>query len=93
VQHAQRRRQRASDGADVAAEAGCCSTEVFGRVGWARTSVDLSGVDTKSNDLAYGLGVKYNFTPRMNVGLDYTRYADKSGVKVGGVTLGMGYHF
>jgi outer membrane autotransporter protein len=62
-------------------------------VGWARTNVGLSTGDVSSNDFAYGVGVKYNFTPRMNVGLDYTRLADKNGVKVNGVTLGVGYHF
>lgn len=69
------------------------NTEVFGRLGWAHTNLNLSTGDTSSNDFAYGVGVKYNFTPRMNVGLDYTRYADKNGVKVGGVTLGLGYNF
>ena len=74
------------------------NTEVFGRVGWAHTNLDLScGVGACSggsaNDFAYGLGVKYNFTRNMNVGLDYMRLADKNGVKVGGVTLGVGYNF
>lgn len=69
------------------------NAEVFARVGWARTSVGLSTGDVTSNDFAYGAGVKYNVTPRVDVGLDYTRLADKNGVKVDGVTLGVGYRF
>jgi outer membrane autotransporter protein len=69
------------------------NTEVFARAGWARTNLDLSTGNVSSNDFAYGVGAKYNVTPRMNVGLDYTRLADKNGVKVDGVTLGLGYHF
>jgi outer membrane autotransporter protein len=69
------------------------NAEVFARAGWARTNLDLSTGNVSSNDFAYGVGAKYNVTPRMNVGLDYTRLADKNGVKVDGVTLGLGYHF
>jgi outer membrane autotransporter protein len=69
------------------------NAELFARVGWARTNVGLSTGDVSSSDFAYGVGVKYNFTPRINVGLDYTRLADKNGVKVNGVTLGVGYNF
>lgn len=69
------------------------NTELFARVGWARTNLNLSTGDISSNDFAYGLGVKYNVTPRVDVGLDYTRLADKHGVKVDGVTVGVGYHF
>lgn len=69
------------------------NTEVFGRLGVARTNLDLSTGDVSSNSFAYGVGVKYNVTQRVNVGLDYTRLADKNGVKVDGVTLGVGYRF
>lgn len=70
------------------------NTELFARVGWARTNLNLSTTgDTSSNNLAYGVGAKYNVTPRVNVGLDYTRLADKNGMKVDGVTLGVGYNF
>lgn len=69
------------------------NAEVFARAGWARTNVNLSTGDVSSNDFAYGVGVNYNVTRRVNVGLDYTRLSDKNGVKVDGVTLGVGYHF
>ena len=69
------------------------NTEVFARVGFARTNLALSTGDVSSNDFAYGVGVKYNVTPRVNVGVDYTRLADKNGVKADGVTLGLGYRF
>jgi outer membrane autotransporter protein len=69
------------------------NAEVFARAGWARTNLNLSTGDVSSNNFAYGAGVNYNVTSRMNVGLDYTRLADKDGIKVDGVTLGVGYHF
>lgn len=69
------------------------NTEVFARAGWDRTNVNLSTGDVSSNNFAYGVGVQYNITPRVNVGLDYMRLADKNGVRADGVTLGVGYHF
>jgi outer membrane autotransporter protein len=69
------------------------NTEVFARVGYARTNLALSTGDVSANDFAYGVGVKYNVTPKVSVGLDYSRLAHKDGVKVDGVTLGLGYRF
>jgi outer membrane autotransporter protein len=71
--------------------------ELFGRLGWARTKVNVSGpgVDASGtgNDFAYGVGVNYNFNPRTYVGLDYMSYHDKDSVKVNGVTVSVGYRF
>jgi opacity protein-like surface antigen len=77
--------------------------EVFGRLGYTEakfkgtTSVPSLGLSVSESDsdgdVSYGLGAAYNFTPRMNVGLDYMRYSDKEGVKVDGVTLSFGYRF
>lgn len=73
------------------------NVEVFGRVGYVHTSISAScaaGCSGRSdNDVAYGVGVNYNFNPRTYVGLDYTRYGDKDGVKVDGLTLGVGFRF
>lgn len=43
------------------------NTELFARVGWARTSLNLSTGNMSSNNFAYGVGVKYNVTPRVNM--------------------------
>ena len=71
--------------------------EVFGRLGWARTKVRFSvpGFSTtgSDNDFAYGVGVNYNFNPKMYVGADYLRLLDKDGTKVGGWTVNVGYRF
>jgi opacity protein-like surface antigen len=73
--------------------------ELFGRLGYAHTKVrvfssTLNANTTQSDDdVSYGLGVNYNFNPRMYVGLDWMRYSDQSGHKVDGMTLGFGYRF
>lgn len=73
------------------------NVELYGRVGWAHTSVSqgcaAGCANVSGNDVAYGAGVNYNINPRTYVGLDYTRYLDKGGVKADGVTLGLGYRF
>jgi len=71
--------------------------EVFGRLGWARTNARVSipgaSAKTSDNDFAYGVGVNYNFNPKMYVGADYLRLLDKDGTKVGGWTVSLGYRF
>jgi opacity protein-like surface antigen len=71
--------------------------EVFGRLGWARTKLKVSALGVSDsgsdNDLAYGIGVNYNFNPRTYVGIDYTRLLDKNDTKIGGVTVSVGYRF
>ncbi|MDE2607887.1 MAG: porin family protein [Burkholderiales bacterium] len=73
------------------------NVELFGRLGWARSNVDVSCAsgcaNTSGNDFAYGLGVNYKINQQLRVGLDYTHLMDRGGVKVDGVTLGVGYHF
>lgn len=71
--------------------------EAFGRLGWVRTDVRVTtaGVSDSGteNDLAWGVGANYRFNPRMSVGLDWTRYQDKDGGKIQGVTVNFGYRF
>jgi outer membrane autotransporter protein len=71
--------------------------EVFGRLGWARSKASFSvpgfSASGSDNDFAYGVGVNYNFNPKMYVGADYLRLLDKDGVKVGGWTISLGYRF
>jgi opacity protein-like surface antigen len=66
--------------------------EAFGRLGWARTK--LGGpIEGSDSDFAYGVGVNYSFNPKMYVGADWMRYADKDGVKIDGLTISLGYRF
>lgn len=72
--------------------------EVFGRVGYARTKLRLSGpagfssTDTKG-DFAYGLGANFNISPRTYAGLDWMQYYDKDGTKADGFTVNVGMRF
>jgi opacity protein-like surface antigen len=75
--------------------------ELFARLGLARSklkaTVSAPGISVSASDsdsdFSYGAGLKYNFDPRMSVGLDYMRYFDKDGVTIDGVTVGFGYRF
>jgi opacity protein-like surface antigen len=75
--------------------------ELFARLGWTRSELkatfSASGVSSSGSnsdsDFSYGAGLKYNFDPRMSVGLDYMRYFDKDGMTIDGVTVGFGYRF
>lgn len=71
--------------------------EVFGRAGWARTSVRASapGVSATGSDnaFAWGLGANYNFNPRMYASLDYMRLNNRNDTRVDGWTLGVGWRF
>ena len=75
--------------------------EVFGRVGYVNTKIDLavtdatgsfSGSDSDS-DVAYGFGASYRVAPQAYVTLDYMNYYKKDGFKADGFTLGVGYRF
>ncbi|GAB3189239.1 porin family protein [Hydrogenophaga aquatica] len=72
--------------------------ELFGRAGWAHSKVAVasntgfSGTRS-SGDFAYGVGVGYQITNAMSVNADYMRYFNKSGLKVDGYTIGLGFRF
>lgn len=73
--------------------------EVFARLGWTHTKVDVSsntfGVSRSDSDddFSWGLGANFRFNPRMYVGLDWMRYTNQSGNKIDGVTISFGYHW
>ncbi|HZY19694.1 MAG TPA: porin family protein [Ramlibacter sp.] len=82
------------------------SLEVFGRLGYTRAkfktrvtvSVPTLGSASEEDSDAEGgastgLGANYRFTQNLSVGIDYMRYFKKDGVKVDGVTVGLGYRF
>jgi opacity protein-like surface antigen len=70
---------------------------VFGRVGWAASTTiisDASGSLSEKNDaLSYGLGINYNISKTMHVGMDYMSYLEKSGVTGRGLTASVGFKF
>lgn len=71
--------------------------ELYGRLGYARTKVETSGLGLSSSDtegdLAYGLGANFNINQRTYAGLDWMQYYDKGGRKADGLTLSVGMRF
>lgn len=71
--------------------------ELFARLGFARTKVNVSApgfaADGSDSDFAYGVGLNYNFNPKMYVGADWMQLLDKDTTKVRGWTVNFGYRF
>ena len=80
--------------------------ELFGRLGYSHVklgvdaSVAVPGLGTVSmgdsgsdGGFSYGLGANFKFSPTTYVGVDYMRYVKKDGVKVDGLTVGVGFRF
>jgi hypothetical protein len=72
-------------------------TEVFARVGYARSESKESGAGFSSSgsgsDLSYGIGIQTKFTKEVYGQLDYINYYDKDSVKIKGFTVSMGTRF
>ena len=73
------------------------NVELFARLGWGHTEVRTSfpGGSTTDHDdaFSYGVGLNYNFNPRMYVGADWMRYTKVDHLKVEGFTISLGYRF
>jgi len=73
------------------------SFELFGRLGATSTKVSASSggfsVSDRGTGLAYGGGASYSFTPQLSINADYMNYYDRKGVKVDGITVGVGFRF
>ncbi|MBN9369846.1 porin family protein [Hydrogenophaga sp. YM1] len=71
--------------------------ELFGRVGVARTKLELSagGInrDDTGTDTAYGLGVNVHLSPVSYLQANWMNYHDKDGVKAEGVGIVYGRRF
>ena len=70
------------------------STEVFARLGWARSDVTASAAGaTTGSDVLSGAGIQTKFTPSVYGQIDYNNYFHSSGIKAQGwgVSLGMYY--
>jgi opacity protein-like surface antigen len=72
--------------------------EVFGRIGWnhskfkATSTGFLDRTETR-DDLAWGVGANYRFTPQWYAGIDWMRYSNQSNTHADGLTLTVGYHW
>jgi len=73
------------------------TVELFGRVGAASTKVSASSMGVSESDrgtsFAYGLGASFNLTPQLSLNADYMNYYDRKGIKLDGMTFGVGYSF
>lgn len=73
------------------------STELFARLGYARSKIELSNstlsASDSDSDRAIGLGLSIQIDPRAAVVVDYTSYYNRDGVKAGGFSAGMSLRF
>ena len=73
--------------------------QVFARLGWAHTKVDVSSPtpslagSTTDDDFAWGVGGNFHLNPRMYVGADWMRYNKDDGVTTEGATISVGFRF
>lgn len=72
-------------------------TEVFGRVGYVHTSLELSApggsASASRNKAAYGIGLQTKFTKDIYGQIDYMKYGRDEGWTVDGITLSVGSRF
>jgi len=71
--------------------------EVFARIGWNHSKFEASGPGISNSetrdDLAWGVGANYHFTPQWYGGVDWMRYSNQSNTHADGITLTVGYHW
>ena len=75
-----------TNGLDVFARAGLSRVEATVTVGSAKAS-------GRDSDFSYGLGVSYALNKVTSLTFDYMNFMDKSGGKMTGFTMGVGYKF
>lgn len=72
-------------------------TEVFARLGWAKSQLDLSanGASRSLSDssVAFGAGVQTQFSKDVYGQIDYMRFYNKDGVKADGLAVSVGTRF
>lgn len=73
------------------------SIDLFGRVGWVHTELELSagGVSNtgRGSDIAYGVGANFNFSKTSYVQASWMNYYKKDGLKVDGFAVAYGMRF
>ena len=73
--------------------------EVFGRLGFLENKFNFSAQDNSYNEtrtqgsFAFGVGANYYFDKRTYVSGTYMNYHNKDGLKVNGLSIGVGYKF
>lgn len=93
-------KNRAMYGLFVKPKYGWQQAEVFARLGWAHTAIDVdsntAGIASshqRDDDFAWGGGVNWRFTRNWYAGIDWMRYSQQSSHHVDGFTLAAGYHW
>ena len=73
------------------------SVELFGRVGWVRSKLEISNsVSSESGsdtDLAYGIGANFNLSKTSYIQTGWMQYLNKDGVKIDGLNISYGMRF
>lgn len=70
------------------------STELFARLGWARSDVTASAAGaTTGSDMLSGAGIQTKFTPNILGQVDYTNYFHRSGIRAQGWGISLGVLF
>lgn len=64
---------------------------VFGKLGFAMWEADAGAVDDDGTDLTYGIGVQYDFSPRLGVRAQWQRYDVEVDLDLW--TIGLVYRF
>lgn len=61
----------------------------------AKVEVSRHGVSESDSDtdISYGFGADYWFNTQISAGLEFTKYYDKSGDEISGLTLGLNFKF
>ena len=64
---------------------------VFGKLGFANVDVEVAGESEDKTELTYGIGVQYDFSPKLGVRAQWQRYDTEEEADV--MSLGIVYKF
>jgi Outer membrane protein beta-barrel domain len=68
-------------------------TQLFARVGYAKSELKLNTYSDSSSSISYGVGAQTKFTKDIFGGIDYTSFYKKDGVTAKGLTVSVGTRF
>lgn len=73
------------------------NVELFGRVGWVRSKVEISDSTSSANgsdtDFAYGIGANFNLSNTTYIQAGWMQYLNKDGAKIDGLNVSYGMRF
>lgn len=69
------------------------SVELFARIGWTRSELEIGSSSGRDNDAAYGFGANFNLSKRTYIQANWMNYYKKDGLKVDGLTVAYGFRF